>query len=318
MKTLFIVNYVAGRGRAKKLWPDIWQRLLARRPESEMVVTAAPRDATRIARDAAAADYERVVAVGGDGTLVEVADGLLHAGGRISLAFVPAGAACDFRRTAGIPADLDEAVTLALEGAASPADLGTVNGQAFLNVAGVGFDAEVAAEDTRLRTKYNSTGTTPYLRAIFRMLWSYRPREMEIDLDGDHITGRFLLVAVGNAQYYGGGMRITPTARLDDGQLDVLLAGDVTVGQTLALLPRLYSGGHLGHPKVTLYRCRELRVRAAQGTLAVHRDGESIGETPVEFGVAEHALQLVYGPHPPRPFDFVPKTAHALGARAAE
>ncbi|MDA8346531.1 MAG: diacylglycerol kinase family lipid kinase [Thermaerobacter sp.] len=318
MRTLFIVNYVAGRGRTRKLWPAVWERVRAKSPDSEMVVTAAPRDGTRIAREAVDAGYDRLVAVGGDGTLVEVADGLLHAGGRTSLAFVPTGAACDFRRTAGIPADLDAAADLALRGEASPADLGTVNGEAFLNVAGVGFDAEVAAEDTRLRNQYHSTGTTPYLRAIFRILWSYRPREMEIEVDGEHIAGRFLMVAVGNAQYYGGGMRITPAASLDDGQLDVLLAGDVTIPQTLALLPRLYSGGHLSHPKVALYRCRELTVRAVEGSIAVHRDGESLGNTPVTFGVAEHAIQLVYGPERPKPFDVTPKRAHATGGSAAE
>ncbi len=318
MKTLFIVNYVAGRGRAQKLWPGVWQRIQPRYPGVEMAVTAAPRDGTRIARDAVAAGYERVVAVGGDGTLVEVADGLLHAGGRTSLAFVPAGAACDFRRTSGVPADLDAAAVLAMEGEAAPADLGIVNGEAFLNVAGVGFDAEVAAEDTRLRYQYHSTGTTPYLRAIFRILWSYRPREMEIELDGEKLTGRYLMVAVGNAQYYGGGMRITPAASLNDGELDVLLAGDVTIPQTLALLPRLYSGGHLSHPKVSLYRCRELSIRAAEGSIAVHRDGESLGGTPVTFGVARHALQLVYGPERPKPMNFTPKRAHAAEGTAAE
>ncbi len=318
MRILFIVNYVAGRGRAQKLWPAVWDRVHALAPEAEMVVTAAPRDATRIAREAVDAGYERVVAVGGDGTAMEVANGLLHAGGRTSFAFVPAGAGCDFRRTAGIPADLGAAAELALHGDAAPADVGLVQGEAFLNVAGVGFDAEVAAEDTRLRYQYRSTGTTPYLRAVFRVLWRYRPREMEIEMDGEQIDGRFLLVAVGNAQYYGGGMRITPTASLDDGELDVLLAGDVTIPQTLGLLARIYGGGHLGHPKVALYRCRKLSVRAADGTLAVHRDGESFGETPVSFGVAPHAIQLVYGPELPRPMAFAPRRTHAMRGRAAE
>ncbi len=318
MKTLFIVNHVAGRGRTQRVWPAIWEGVQAKYPEAEMAVTASPKDATRIAREAATAGFDRVVAVGGDGTLVEVAGGLLGTGGRPSLAFLPTGAACDFRRTAGVPNELAAALDLAMNGAAAPADLGLVNGEAFLNVAGVGFDAEVAAEDTRLRYRYHSTGTTPYLRAIFHILGRYRPREMEIDIDGERVTGRFLLVAVGNAQYYGGGMRITPTASLDDGELDVLLAGDVTVPQTLALLTRVYGGHHLTHPKIQLYRCRKMAIRAMEGSVAVHKDGEASGETPVEFGIVHNAVQLVYGPCRPQPAAFAAKRAHAREADAAE
>ena len=302
MKTLFVVNYIAGRGRTQRQWPPFWPELLKRYPDLglEMTVTAAPRDGTRIARDAVAAGYERIVAVGGDGTLTEVADGIRDAAGRTSLAFVPTGAGCDFRRTAGIPADLAQAVDLALSGSPRPADLGTVGGDTFLNVAGVGFDAEVAAEDNRLRSRYSSTGTIPYVRAVLRVLWRYRAREMRIVADGATFEGRFLLVAVGNAQYYGGGMRIVPSARLDDGMLDVLLAGDYSVAETLALLPRVYSGGHLSSPKIRVVRCRTLSIEAHPAA-SVHRDGELDGDTPVAFGIVPGALSFVYGPTPATP-----------------
>ncbi len=297
MKTLFIVNYVAGRGRTQRVWPLVWQQLQQAHSseELEMVVTAAPLDATRIAQQAHAEDYGRVIAVGGDGTLAEVAEGVRHAAGQTSLAFVPTGAGCDFRRSSGVPSDIFAAAELALTGVASPADLGTVGGTTFLNVAGVGFDAEVAAEDHRLRDRYSSTGTVPYIRAVMHVLWQYRAREMRIVADGSVFEGRFLLVAVGNAQYYGGGMRIVPTASLDDGMLDVLLAGDYSVPETLALLPRVYGGGHLSSRKIRVVRCRALSIEATPAA-AVHRDGELNGATPVEFGILPGAVNFVYGP----------------------
>lgn len=311
MRTLFVVNYVAGRGRAQRVWPDVWRALRERHPHEdlEMAVTAAPKDATRIVAQAAAEGFDRVVAVGGDGTLAEVASGLLGSGTGTSLAFVPTGAGCDFARTVGVPSDVAAAAELALTGAAAPADLGTVGGTAFLNVAGVGFDAEVAAEDQRLRDRYHSTGTVPYIRAVLHVLWGYRSREMHIEIDGQPYDGRFLLVAVANAQYYGGGMRIVPSARLDDGMLDILLAGDYTVAQTLALLPRVYSGGHLSSPKIRVVRGRKLTIEAHPAA-SVHRDGELAGETPVEFGIVPSALSLVYGPKPAVPVATPVLTAH--------
>jgi len=319
VKTLFIVNYVAGRGRTRRVWPGIWRELQQRYAAEglEMVVTAAPRDATRIAREAAQEGYGRVVAVGGDGTLTEVADGVQHAGERTSLAFVPTGAGCDFRRTAGVPADALAAAELALKGQPRPADLGTVGTSTFLNVAGVGFDAEVAAEDHRLRDKYSSTGTVPYVRAVLRVLWRYRARDMRIVADGTAFEGKFLLVAVGNAQYYGGGMRIVPTACVDDGLLDVLIAGDYSVPATLALLPRVYGGGHLTSSKIRVVRCRELSIEASPEA-AVHRDGELSGTTPVHFGIAPGALSFVYGPTPATPVALRPDTAHAAASPQAE
>ncbi len=299
MKTLFIVNFVAGRGRTERQWPPVWQVLQRKYAGQglETSVTAGPRDATRIAKEAAEQGFERIVAVGGDGTLTEVADGIQQASSPTTLAFVPTGAGCDFRRTAGIPQDVMAAAELALHGLAEPADIGTMSGTTFLNVAGVGFDAEVAAEDERLRNRYRATGTVPYIRAVLHELWSYRPREMRIVADGVSYEGRFLLVAVGNAQYYGGGMRIVPTASLQDGMLDVLMAGDYNVPETLALLPRVYSGGHVTSKKIRIVRCRNLSIEATPEA-SVHRDGELGGRTPVEFGVIPHALNLVYGPTP--------------------
>lgn len=314
MRALFVVNFVAGRGRTRRVWPEIWPGI--EREGVEAAVTTGRGDATRIAREAVASGYDRVIAVGGDGTAMEVAAGL---GGQdtTALGIVGTGAGCDFARTAGLPKDPAQAAAFALRGEALPTDLAMLGDKPFLNVAGVGFDAEVAAQDQRNRERYRSTGTTPYLRAIASVLWSYRPRPMEITADGVRRDGRYLLVAVANAQYYGGGMRIAPTARLADGYLDVLLAGDLGVGETLMLLPRLYGGGHLGHRKVTLLRCRSLQIRTEHET-AVHRDGELAGHTPVDFSVRPNALRVVRVAGADRPMTSEPLPIHEAPAVQAK
>lgn len=313
MRALFIVNNTAGRGRTRRVWPQMWRVL--EREGRETAETAGPGDATRIAHEAAAAGYDRVIAVGGDGTAMETAAGLAGQA-NAALGIVPTGAGCDFARSAGVPTDPLKAAEFALTADPVATDLATLGDEIFLNVAGVGFDAEVAAQDQRNRVRYSSTGTIPYLRALLSVLRTYRPRPMQITADGFQIERRCLLVAVANAQYYGGGMRIAPTAQLADGYLDVLVAGDVSVVETLLLVPRLYSGGHLMHPKVQLLRCRTVEIQTEQET-AVHRDGELSGHTPARFAVLPGAVQVIRVPGADRPMTTEPRPIHETpGAQA--
>lgn len=306
MRALFVVNNVAGRGRTRRIWPEMWRAL--EREGVESAATAGPGDATRIAREAVQAGFDRVIAVGGDGTAMETAAGLAGQA-HTALGIMPTGAGCDFARSAGVPSDPLKAAEFALVADAVATDLATLGDEIFLNVAGVGFDAEVATEDQRNRERFTSTGTIPYLRALFAVLRTYRPRPMHITLDGVQIDRKCLLVAVANAQYYGGGMRIAPTAQLADGYLDVLIAGDVSVIETLLLVPRIYSGGHILHPKVQLLRCRTVEIESEQET-AVHRDGELSGHTPARFAVLPGAVQIVRVPGADRPMTTEPRPIH--------
>jgi len=233
----------------------------------------------------------RVVSVGGDGTIHEIANVLF--GRDVELGIVPLGRGNDFARTVGIPTDPREAARLALEGQAEPIDLGQANGEIFINVAGLGFDAEVAAEANRIGMIVN--GTVTYFASVFTTLRQYSCQDVTISIDGKSWDQRILLLAVGNGKYYGGGMQITPDAVVDDGLLDIVIAGDMTRMETILVLPKVYSGAHIHHPKASTYRGKEVTV-TSKNSLNVHAEGEIISKTPVTFKVLAGALRLVRQP----------------------
>ncbi len=306
MPTLAILNPLAGRRAALRTWRRLREELPALRTW-ECVTTTHAGHATELARGAATSlgRFERVVAIGGDGTVGEVATGLAHSG--VPVAIIPAGTANDVAHNLRIPDHPLAAARLAASGAARPIDLGVVRARHttrhFVNVAGLGFDAEAAWRVNQLPRLVG--GTLPYLTGVLQTLWRYTSPRVRLRLDGHAFDARVFMVAVGNCASYAGGMRIVPAARPDDGVLDVCLVHALSRLQVLRMLPRLYSGGHVAHPSVTLFRCRTLEVEVLSGISArvparvlCHADGEIVGGLPARFAIQPGALRCVTGPAP--------------------
>jgi len=237
-----------------------------------------------------------VVVVGGDGTVNEVASGLVGTGAE--LAVIPRGTGVDFVRTYGIPGKLEDAVGVAVGGKTREIDAGRVGyrqwsgepGEAwFFNVAGVGMSGAVAK-----RTNESSKalgGKASYLWSTLAVFARWRNTEVHVRVDGEERTGLMHEVIVANGRYLGGGMLMTPDAEPDDGLFDVLLLGDLTKTDLVKTMPKVYKGTHLPHPKAELLRGAAVSVDAAE-TLPVQLDGEQPGTTPVRFEVVPRALRL--------------------------
>lgn len=292
VKAVAVVNPVAGRGRAARRWPQVRERLVAAGWSVDELWSEAPGHAVELAAEAARSGVDVVLAVGGDGTANEASNGLARSGalGSLSLGLVPLGTANDFAACLGIPLDVEGAVKVLASGRRRRVDLGQVNDRWFVNVAGVGFDAEVARWVNR-RSKL-VRGTAMYVAGIFRTLLRYQPTEVEVRLDGVPWNARAFLVAVGNSPAYAGGVRMCPDARPDDGELEVVRIGDVRKLEVFRILPLLYAGRHLSHPKVARAAAREVVVEA-RIPLAVHADGEPAGTTPARFRVQPGALWVL-------------------------
>ena len=299
MRTLAILNPAAGRHAGARAWQHIQQTVATTR-EWEYVPTRTAGHARELAESAARDGYDHVVAIGGDGTVFEVVNGLAQSA--ISLAIVPVGTANDFATNLGIPRQPAAAANLAATGTARPIDLcrlETAEASAyFVNVAGFGFDADVAWRVNRKPKHFG--GTLPYIAGVLETLWRYRSPRMRIRIDGHLVDQAVFLVAVGNCASYGGGMRIVPAARPDDGLLDVCLVQDLSRVEVLKLLPRLYSGRHVGHPNISLFRCSEVTADADVRVLC-QADGELVGGLPARFGILPGALRCVTGPVPGSP-----------------
>jgi diacylglycerol kinase (ATP) len=273
----------------------VW-RSLSGTATGDCVMTEHAGHARDLARSAAADGIERVVAVGGDGTISEVANGL--AGSNTALAIIPAGTGNDCARNLGIPSDPPAAARLALSGVQRAIDLGEIQTSSgpnyFVNVAGFGFDAEVAARVELLPAWLAVGSTLPYILAVLQMLWRYQSPRIAILADGRTIDQRCFVVAVANAPSYGGGMQVAPGAQPDDGIFDVCVIGDISRVEALRLVPKLYSGGHRTHHAVEFFRCTELHASSA-ASVQCQADGELVGNLPATFKIHPGGLQCVTG-----------------------
>jgi YegS/Rv2252/BmrU family lipid kinase len=296
VSTLVIVNPAAGKGRAV----NVWQRVRAELSSLETwecVYSQHAGHARKLAASATARGYEKVVALGGDGTVYEVANGL--AGTETALGIIPVGTGNDTAGNLGIPFNALDAARLAAQGSARAIDLGEIrtaqSTSYFVNVAGFGFDAEVAWRVVGMPWRKLVGGTVPYVAGVLQTLWRYRSPGMRISVDQQAIERRVFLVAVANNPSYGGGMRIAPNARHDDGLFDVCVVSDLSRLEVLRLVPKLYSGSHAGHPAVELFRCCEVSAQADR-RVRCQADGELVGDLPASFRIVPGALRCITGP----------------------
>ncbi len=287
-----IVNPASHSGQARAALDSVVA--LAARDGAEVFLTERPRHATEIARSLADKGYERVIAVGGDGTINEVANGLAFTS--TALAVVPAGTGNDWVRTVGIPRAVDEAWAIAVGGQVVTTDLAEVDGHGFcLNVLGAGFDAEVARRISEARGVMARLGPTPrYVASVLGAFAGYQRSKVSVKLDerSDISIPDVLLVAVGIAKYYGSGMKVLPDAVIDDGLLDVVWGSGISTLELPGILSRVYTGTHTSHKKVATARCRKVRLVADSPT-PFHIDGDVRGMLPILVTVREKALKIV-------------------------
>jgi YegS/Rv2252/BmrU family lipid kinase len=284
MRLLVLHNPAAGRGRTRRHAQEVEGRLRAMGARIDTHASASPADLTRAAAAGSRDGYDRVVVVGGDGTLnLAVRDFDLRRG---TLALIPLGSGNDFARITGIPRDPAAACALAMNGKAREVDVAAANDLRYLGVAGVGFDSEVArfAND---RVKL-LRGSAVYLFAILRVLPRFEARPMRINGRDEQI----MFATFGNSSQYGGGIRIVPDAKIDDGLLDACIVHSTSRLQLLLTLPLAYTGKHVKKPFVEMRRGAEYSVEAP-ATMDVFADGEPLTQTPVVFRILEERLKIV-------------------------
>lgn len=271
-------------------------------------VTGAKGHASLLARAAVQAGCSTVIAIGGDGTLFEVVNGIMRHDGSnlplrdgVAVGLVQAGRGSDFGRSAGIPTDVDTAIERLLEGRTDRIDLGHVQYHSsagevrerfFVNAAGMGFDAEVTVRANSAPRVLG--GTVPYLSSLFTTLVSYRNKHITITIGGENVCwkGKANSMVVANGQFFGGGMKIAPEAALSDGEFDLVILGDFDKIDLVRNVPRVYDGSHLTHPKVHLLRAHEIEATSPD-RLLLQADGEVLGRAPARFSIVPGALTLI-------------------------
>lgn len=297
-RTLFILNPAAGAGRAARRWGEWEARLRREKPGAKHTTSLRPGHARQLAAEAAS-QYDAIVAVGGDGTAFEVASGLLDAGAtHVVLGIVPFGTGNDAARLTGIRSP-EDALRALLGGRTRAVDAVEVRCQVggkasvrhALVFASVGIVGELLKQTTP-RVKRLCGSRLAYAVGLLRALWRYRPAPMRVTCDEQVSANRFLLVCASNGEHVGGGMRLAPGARSDDGLLNLNLIEAVGQWEALRQVGRLCRGRHVGHPKVRYFTARTVAVET-ETAVDVQADGESIGHTPARFQVRPGALRML-------------------------
>lgn len=301
--TLVVVNPASAGGRTLRQWPGSGDLMRALGVDFELHFTTAPGDATDAVRAALRAGTRRVVSVGGDGTLNEVVNGFFDEEGAPLgddpvLGLVPSGSGGDFRRTAGIPAAPAAAVRLLASGHTRRIDAGRIDfddgsRRFFINIADCGIGGEVVARVNRRRYKGGGArASAVFLWASLASLMRYGSRDVCVVIDGEEVERSVQSVVVANGRFFGGGMRVAPHARLDDGLFDVVVVEAMSRVRAMTSMPSLYRGSHISRPGVETRRARSIRVEHRGEPLLFDVEGEQVGRTPATISCLPGAIRL--------------------------
>ena len=296
---VMVCNDRSGRGGVRRALPEVEAELRKRGLDYEVRHTEGPGHAVELTRTALKDGYRFVVAVGGDGTVHEVVNGMLENDAAINpesvFGVVAAGTGSDFIKTFGLPKTPQGAV-LHLDGPeAFPIDIGkltyTEDGSEkvryFANIAEVGLGAAVVERAARLP---RWLGPTVYFFALWLTIGRYRTGPVTLDLVDRTFEGPSGTVTIANGQFFGGGMKVAPKAAPTDGLLDILVF-PADKRESIAIMPKIFKGQHVPHPKIKEFKRARVSV-SADRPLPIEADGEMLGYTPARFEVLRDALRL--------------------------
>ena len=302
MSALHLIwNPIAGSGAAKVVFDHLRNRLTELGIDFSESMSAYPGHALILAKEAATAGHKTVLALGGDGTVREVATGLY--GSSVPLAVIPCGTGNDLARALHIPRDPDAALDIALNGIARPMDAAEANGELFFNIAGFGFDVDVVIA-TELYKKTTRSGSMAYVKGVLHALREMSLRKTHLSwIDENDVRHEadynILLLAAANGTHFGGGMNVTPLADPFDGLFDICVLHDFNKPAFLTRLLPFIKGKHLRFRRyISYFRAKELTA-SCDPLSRIQADGELLKETPCTFRLLPGAIRVMT-PQPSR------------------
>jgi len=293
-KVILIFNPASDRGRSAQKASDS-QAIIEKEGGAEWAATEHPGHATSLAEQAARDGFDVVVAMGGDGTVHEIVNGLMQveADKRPALAVVPIGSGNDFAYSCGIDMELQQSILRVFKGTPAPVDLGRITdgsgrSQYWDNSAGFLFDAAINIQSRKITRIY---GFMMYLTATVKsIIENYDPTHLTITVDGETFERDLLMLTVGNGAREGGGFLVTPSAKNDDGILDYLMVAPISRLMMFQLLPVVMQGKHGRYPFVTLKQFKQIELEADRA-VPIHLDGELWA--PYEADVRKVRIEII-------------------------
>ena len=294
MNHLFIINPAAGKGKNLKLIPRIEKMFKDKEDKCIIEITKGIGDATKIARSYSEKGTYRIYSVGGDGTLNEILNGMVNSSS--SLAVIPSGTGNDFIKSIynfSKQDKIEDILFKMINGKEKYIDLCEINDRYFINIASVGFDAEVAYNSIRLKKLPFIGGKLAYILGIILTVFNYKSYKLSIDIDDKSINLDALLVAIANGRYYGGGINVTPKAEIDDGLFNICAIKKVGRFKILTLFPQVIKGNHAEIKEVSFYSGRKVKIKSEED-IAFNIDGEITKGKEAEFKIVKNGIKIIY------------------------
>lgn len=300
---MLIVNPTAGGQNTHKELPKISAQLSKAGLSFDFVLTQGPGHAVEIAAQAISSGYKLLIAVGGDGTVNEVINGMLQSGkvADMTLGIIPTGTAHALSYSLGIGNNFNKIYSYLVNNRKKQIDLGMVKcwnrghpvERFFINEASVGLSAEIVDAWGLLPTRFGRRTNLPFRKLFgYKALASHRNKAGKLQVGNDVESINICTVFIANGQYCADKMLIAPHARVNDGLLDAIIVGDVSKSELLKIRPTLYTGGHVNHDKIREIKVTDLMIESSEALL-VEADGDVIGESPASFQVMPSALTVV-------------------------
>lgn len=289
-----IANPVSGRGKARTLAPKLEQSLAESGAAVSLHWTRSRGDGEIIARRAIEQGATRLLACGGDGTVHEVVNAIMLTGStsNMALGILPLGRCNDLSTALGWGGPQTVSADALLQGTPYAIDVGYAGGRYFTTVAALGFDSAIAEYVDQGRAPGYLRGTPAYIYGILAQLHGYRDIPVSIRDAKWDFHGQLFLMAVANTTTYGGRLKIAPTAKMDDGLLDVCLVPSVSRWEVLKILPRAFSGTHVTHPAVSMRATERVGIETAYPAW-IWADGEPLTQTPATIEVLPKSLPVL-------------------------
>lgn len=292
-RVLFIINPVAGKGKTIEVLPKL-KDLLEKFKDiiaAEIKISSRIGEISEITKEYYNAGYREFVAVGGDGSLSELLNGLVFpADEPVTVGIIPMGTGNDFVKNIYDEINIDKILNSIFINKTKSIDIGKVNDHYFINVSSFGIDGPII-EDTE-KYKKILPGKSAYLYSTLKAGMIFKPSIVKVSTPHESYEGAMLLIAIGNGKYFGGGMKICPEADLSDGMFDVCLVNDVSKSKFLRNISKIYSGRLAEIKEVKYLRTDQLTIVVQDKDYLINIDGNLVGKTPVSVSIIKKAISI--------------------------
>lgn len=303
-KILAIINPASNGGRTAKRWPKFYNSFSSSDIKIKDIYTEYPGHAVELAKEAALKGYKYIMAVGGDGSVNEIINGLIEndklLNPELKLIVFSQGTGSDLIRTLNISSEVEDIIQIIKKKKIKKIDLikaeylnkeNKRENRYFVNAGDCGLGAEVAARVNK--SNKPTTGSLSYLSAVFSALLKYSNSQVEIQADGKNVySGELNTLVIANGKYFGGGIKVAPEAELSNGKMNAVLLKDFSRLGIILNLIKGYKGSHINHPKVESITAKKLKIYS-EPKMNIEVDGENVAETPAEFSILEDKLSVM-------------------------